>query len=235
MDIKLQESNNNIVTINHDLVILQEYERMYVGNTDIFPVAYFTDLGPLQKQEQALKIIRFALEKYLQWTPQNIRRYLTSDVLKKMKLSKIVNKYIDFPQEYSKDDLDMTYLAYLLYPKKFRLSIEDQCIAMFERVHTGSASKFPSTWIGGIEGVRRFSILLQYAILQMPRFQNLEAMYQYFSGPKGVAAMKKYKLYSFAITLYANVFEAFHKSMPHKLRSDFLYHYYRFSKKVYIR
>ena len=57
MDIKLQESNNNIVTINHDLVILQEYERMYVGNTDIFPVAYFTDLGPLQKQEQALKII----------------------------------------------------------------------------------------------------------------------------------------------------------------------------------
>lgn len=231
METKLQE-NSNILNVNKDLTLYQEYERMYVSTGDTFPSVYFLDLSSEQKQEQALKIIRFALEKYLKWTPNNIRYYLSSSVLEKMKLQKIVNKYIKFPLEYSKNDLDMTYLAYLLYPNKFHLNIEDQCITMFEKVNNGSMSKFPPEWIRGIEGIRRFSILLQYMISQMPRFKNQEEMYEFFAGPKAVTTFKKYKIYYIAIALYPNVFEAFHQSLPRHLKSEFLYHYCLFHKKT---
>ena len=216
----LQEDGENIYHLDKEVLLYQEYEAVYIGKQPSISSVYFKGLDKKQKQLQALNIIRFAIEQYLNWSPYDIKRYLKADVLEKLKLKTLVDRYIEFPPEYSKDGMDMTYLAYLLYPDKFHLNLEEQCITMFEKVHSGEVSRFPSSWIEGITGIRRLSILMQYAISQMPRFKNLEEMYDFFSGPKGTKMAKEFKLY----TLYKNVFEAFHHSMPKNLKSDFLYY-----------
>lgn len=213
-------------------ILFQEYELMYINDgKNTIPSVYFRDLTPEQQQEQALMVIRFAIEEYLQWNPSDVKKYMTRRILKKMKLDGLLKSYVAFPPEYDKNDMDLTYLAYLLYPGIFKLNIEEQCINMFQRVYNREISKFPSSWIGSGDGLRRFAIILQYVLAQMPRFKDQEALYAYFAGPSGTKCLRKYRIYSFAITLYDSPLDALHFSLPDELRSSFWYHYFKFSKK----
>lgn len=216
---------------NNEMIIYQEYEDMYINtNKKTIPAVYFQDLSANQKQELALSVMRFAIKNYLKWTPFDVKRYFSKTVLNKLKLNSLLKNYIQFPPEYSKDDEDLTYLAYLLYPNLFRLNTQEQCLNMFQRVYNGELSKYPAEWINSGTGMIRFAIILQYLIRQLPRFQNATALYEYFASPNGSKLMKKYKIYTFATTIYPTVFEAFHESMPEGIKSEFLFHYCKFKK-----
>lgn len=217
---------------NEECIVFQEYENMYINTGKRkFPSIYFQDLPQKQKQELALSIMRFAIENYLHWTPYDVKRYFSKTTLNKLKLNTLLQNYIHFPPEYSKDDEDLTYLAYLLYPSLFRLNSYDQCINMFQRVYNGELSKYPGDWMSSGTGMIRFAIILQYVIRQLPRFQNATALYEYFSSSAGTKLLKKYKIFTYALTIYPTAFDAFHYSMPKEIQSEFLYHYCRFKKK----
>ncbi len=212
-------------------ILLQEYEAMYINDgKNTIPSIYFRNMAPGQQQALALLIMRFAIEQYLGWRPEDVKKYMSKKILRKLKLDGLFKSYITFPPEYDKDDTDLTYLAYLLYPDKFHLNMEEQCINMFERVYNREIAKFPSSWIGTGEGLIRFAIILNYVLMQLPRFRNKEAMYAYFAGPQGTKCLKRYRIYSFAITLYDTPLDALHCSLPDELKSDFWYHYFKFDK-----
>lgn len=209
---------------------LQAYEDLYINTyKSTFPKIYFENMSQKQRQERALQIIRFAIEKYLQWKPSEVKKYLTQAVIQKLKLFQLL-KYINFPSEYSKDGMDLTYLAYLLYPHLYKINTKQQCINMYKRICDGEISKFPSEWIDTVNGIKHFALTFQYVLTQMPRFKNVEQLYAFFAGPKAIPTFKKYKIYTFAITLYPNVFTAVHNSLPEDIKSDFLFHYYMFQK-----
>ena len=224
------ESKQNVVAIN-DRFILQEYEALYINSDKCsIPSAYFKDLSRKQQNEQALKIIRFAFKHYLNWTPQQIKEGLTTDIIKKLKLDTLINTYIDFPPEYSKNGLDIVYLAYLLYPNKFHLSAEEQCINMLRRIHRGELKKYPSSWTDSDNGIVHLQILIRYVIQQLPRFNNPEALYEYFASPKGIKTFKDYKIYYFITGLYANPLQAVHQALPPNAKSEFLFNALLFDK-----
>ncbi len=211
-------------------VLLQEYETMYINDgKNTIPSIYFRNMAPGQQQAQALAIMRFAIAEYLGWDPEDIKKYLSKKILRKLKLDGIFKSYITFPPEYDKDDTDLTYLAYLLYPERYHLDVKEQCINMFERIYNGEIDKFPSAWISTGEGLLRFSIILQYVIAQLPRFKDQEALYAYFA-TQGIRCFKKYRIYSFATALYDTPLDALHFSLPDELKSDFWYHYFKFNK-----
>jgi hypothetical protein len=187
-------------------------------------------MQPAAQQEIVLDLARFVIRYYLRWKPIEVKRYMTADVLKKIKLYKLIQDYVRFPPEYSKSDIDMTYLAYLLYPSKFKLNIEEQCINMFQRVYNGEITRFPTNWMSCGEGIRRFAIIFRYVMLQFDRFQNIEEMYACFASFEGTKMLRKYKIYSFALTLYDTPLDAMHYSLPEDLRSDFLYQFHKFKK-----
>lgn len=230
MSLKLRDDSEKSPVVKGDKFILQEYEALYVSNRKSIPNLYFEGMSRKQQNEQALKIVRFAIEKYLRWTPQDVKHSLTPEVIKKLKLNILIDTYIDFPPEYSKNGMDITYLAYLLYPDKFHLSMEEQCINMFHRIIRGDLKKYPSTWIDSNSGVLRLGILIRYVIKQLPRFKSPEALYEYFSSPNGMKTLRDYKLYTFAMALYPNIITAVHQALPPNAKSDFLYNVQLFEK-----
>lgn len=212
-------------------MLYKEYEATYVGHRKSIPSVYFKDLSKEQKQEQALDIIRYSIKHYLKWRPEDVKKYITTDILRKLKLKTLYDDYVVFPQEYSKES-DVTYLAYLLYPNKFHVNMKEQCINMFKRVYAGEASRYPTTWINSLTGIERFSIVFQYAVSQRAtRFKSVEEMYQFFAGKEGPRFMQEYKIHSFAKTLYSSDFEAMHYALPSSLKNDFLYEYHSFLRK----
>lgn len=228
--IRGSEDSEKIVVID-ERFILQEYEALYINSDKrSIPSAFFKGLSRKQQNEQALKIIRFAFKYYLNWTPNQIKEGLTTDIIKKLKLDTLINTYIDFPPEYTKSGLDIVYLAYLLYPNKFHLSVEEQCINMLHRIYRGELKKYPSSWIDSNNGIIHLQILIRYVIQQLPRFKNPEALYEFFASPQGLKALKDYKIYNFITGLYASPLQAVHQSLPPNAQSEFLFNAVTFDR-----
>ena len=209
-------------------IMCKEFEMMYIDRTKRgMSHIYFKQLTPEKQQALALGVTRFAIEKYLRWRPQDVARYMTREVLVKLRLMALIEKYVQFPVEYSKE-YELTYLCYLLYPEIYHLDMETQCMHMYEKIMSGERDKIPAEWSESMEeGTLRFQIILCYVISGL-RYKNKEALYRDFAGPNGLKILKKYKIDKFALRLFPDVFSAFHYSMPEEIRDDFLFTYLRF-------
>lgn len=231
LDALLDKNNEEFLSVDKKKLIIHEWERVYAtANRKNLPNSYFADLSEENAKELVLHLLRFVIKKYLRWRPEDVSRYMTMRVLKKMKLDKLVKTYLPIPDEYNKSGMDATYLVSLLYPKKFEITMEDECLKMLDNIQKGNIKKFPSEWMNSIDGIERFRIILCYVISNMPRFRNKEELYAYFASLKGTKFLKEQKIYNFAISLYPTVLEAVHYSLPDDIKSDFLFHYFRFKK-----
>ena len=221
---------DNVINLDRSLMLYQKYESILLNpDQKTIPAEYFKFLTAQQKQAQSLKIIRFAIENYLKWRPIDVKRYLTMSIMKKMKLDLLIKQYIPIPAEY-KSKTDATFLAQMLYPKVYKENLEKQCRQMFDKICNGELARFPSRWIDGFNGIRRLSILIQYMVSTMPRFESLYEMYEYFANKKAGKIFQQYKLYNFAMSLYPSIFEAFHYSMPPDLQSETLYYMFQYKR-----
>ena len=216
-------------------VIKKEYEMMYIDTAKKnLSNLYFRGLTRERQQLLALEVIRFAVENYLRWEPEDVARYMSREVLDKMRLSSVVKRYIDFPVEYSKE-YELTYLCYLLYPDVYHLDMEEQVMHLYGKIMNGELANFPSQWMESDQGIMRFQIIFCY-VLSGLRYSSIEDAYRDFASPEGPKIMKKYKIYNFATKIFPDVFSAFHYSLPEydddgePLRNDFLFNYLQFER-----
>ena len=72
-----------------------EYEGILLGNTQKFSQLSLTRL---REKTTAKQILRFIFEELLEWTPEQVRDYLTPQIAEKLHLTRIVHQ-IDFPSE----------------------------------------------------------------------------------------------------------------------------------------
>lgn len=70
-----------------------EYEGILLGNTQKFSQLSLTRL---REKTTAKQILRFIFEELLEWTPEQVRDYLTPQIAEKLHLTRIVHQ-IDFP------------------------------------------------------------------------------------------------------------------------------------------
>ena len=118
-----------------------EYEGILLGNTQKFSQLSLTRL---REKTTAKQILRFIFEELLEWTPEQVRDYLTPQIAEQLHLTRIVHQ-IDFPSECN-PETDLFYLAAFVYPEQIRISKRKQVLFVYEKVLQGKLKKFPKNF-----------------------------------------------------------------------------------------
>lgn len=210
-----------------DKGLLFEYIKILLGKTSSFSSVYFSR-GVMGNNRTALEVFRYAIEYFLHWTPEQTKTYLNADVIKKLKLDKVM-VYVSFPP-----GLDLTqdywYIAHLLYPKQIPCSLEDTTLYVYKRLlkgpKDGGLYRFPKHFFDGNDGRKRACICFRYLLAHYEVFDDIKSMYEFFSTEKGEKELDKYGLR----LVWRNVFESpvlyLHETLPVSQRNELYYHFY---------
>lgn len=205
--------------------LLYEYEELILGKRKIFSNSFFNSTQ-INSEANISEVLRFGFEIFLKWTPEEAFRYITPEIAKRMKFD-VLFPYMNLPCEIDIEK-DLFYLAYLAYPKRIKLNRADLVLKVYRGLLDGTVKKFPKGYLDGDEGTERATICFQYMIRQYFSFHTIQEMYQFFSGPKAISTLRKYKLYVIENLLYDSPIDYLHESLPESQRDDFLFHYYKF-------
>ena len=124
-------------------------------------------------EKKALSCIRYALEKILQWEPEESILKFDDYIIRIMKLEKLI-AYIDFPVEVPYGN--PRYILSLMYPDKIYIDQEKLVEEIFKSVLDSAQKKseskdkkerlkqFPREYFSGTEGFKRFCFCIKYLI-----------------------------------------------------------------------
>lgn len=119
-----------------------EYEGILLGNTQKFSQLSLTRL---REKTTAKQILRFIFEELLEWTPEQVRDYLTPQIAEQLHLTRIVHQ-IDFPSECN-PETDLFYLAAFVYPEQIRISKRKQVLFVYEKYYRENSKNFPKIFL----------------------------------------------------------------------------------------
>lgn len=206
-------------------VLYYEYEQLLLGNKQTYSPYYFK-YGDDTAESHALCIIKYALEKYLRWSPYDVQNHFNHEISQIMKLEPLM-KYITFPSELDKDT-DYYYFATLLYPNIIKFTTKDLVLRVYKDVLSGKLCKFPKEYLSGTQGMYKAGICLQYMLNQHCTFKSVREMYEFFAGTEGVRMLREYRLSAICNEIYEHPIDYLHESLPEAQKDDYWYNYYRF-------
>ena len=166
--------------------LYMEYDNIMIKKRKGFSNAYFNKKSS-RCMEYALRVIKYAFNKYLRWTPEALERKLNKEIMVKMHLQPLM-QYIDYPIEYDKNT-DYYYLVSLLY-KGHTLDSRARTIHTYESVLNGKIVKYPKDYFMGSDGLVRAAFCLQYMIEHFVTFHNANELYYFFASNEGYDALK---------------------------------------------
>lgn len=207
--------------------LLYEYELILTGERLNYSSGYFVGT-PENQQKVALEFVRFAVEIFLKWTPQEMEQYFDNKVIDRMKLRRVIS-YINFPQELNPKE-SLFYLAHLLYPTVFEYSPNDLVLKMYKVIlaDDGSRARFPKEYMRGNEGISKACICLQYMLQTNFRFKNVREMYELFASTEGGKILKQYKLYLICNQLFESPVDFIHETLIESQKNESYFYYYKF-------
>lgn len=214
-----------------NLVSLQdlymEYDDILIGKRQMFSDIFFTPENSDDKKnmQNALIVIKYALTKYLRWSPDAICTYLNKEVITRMHLMPLM-KYISYPVEYDKDT-DWYYLVTLMFKEK-KLDMRQKTIHIYESVLSGKLSKYPRDYFLGRDGVVRAAMCLQYLINQHISFTSVNEIYSLFASDEGYQLLKKYRLLNACREIFETPVDFLHFTLPDDQKDELLRMYYSF-------
>lgn len=208
-----------------NLSLIYEYE-MVLLDKKLTISSFFFNQSPQQNEKMALDVIRYAVEKYLKWSPTEMVEKFNADVIKQMKLDSIM-RFILFPPE-ADEKRDYFVIAHKLYPKQVKLNNKEMSLMVYRRVLNGELYKFPKGFFDGSMGRYRAIICLQYVLAQKRIFNCSHDVYQAFASPRGTKLLKDYKLQAARMTMWNHAIDYVHDALPDINKDEFWYRYYKF-------
>lgn len=205
--------------------LIYEYEEVLLGKKKCIPTEYFESTSVDENHKNVCTIYRFAFENLLRWTPEDIKNYISTDILKQLKLDTIL-RYFNCPPEIE-IETDLFYIAQMLYPTKIQFDFKKTCICMFKKVLNNEKQKLPKGFFTKTEGKIRGNICLQYVLDNELFFENIEEMYAFFASTAAFKVLKQYRLNSMLTSYYATPLDYLHNALSENQRNDFLYYYYK--------
>ena len=192
-------------------------------------------------EKKALSCIRYALEKILQWEPEESILKFDDYIIRIMKLEKLI-AYIDFPVEVPYGN--PRYILSLLYPDKIYIDQEKLVEEIFKSVLDSARKKseskdkkerlkqFPREYFSGTEGFKRFCFCIKYLIENYKPLSTVEELYDFFDSSKG-----KKMLYDFRLKVPADQFSIDMLSVIRYITreeedSDLYFCYFTFKKEL---
>ena len=132
----------------------------------------------MREKTTAKQILRFIFEELLEWTPEQVRDYLTPQIAEQLHLTRIVHQ-IDFPSECN-PETDLFYLAAFVYPEQIRISKRKQVLFVYEKVLQGKLKNFPKIFFLSGDAEYNLEICLAYALNHFGNFHSVEELYGFF-------------------------------------------------------
>ena len=205
--------------------LITAYDYSLITSRD--PIrAYFENKTPGACQQLALNLIRYASETRLQWSPTELRDFLTKDILDLLHLT-FTLPYIQFPEGMS-SDRDLYYIAWCIYPSTRNKNLEDIELRPYIDFINHRLYKLPREYFTGLDGIRRACNALNYVVETFHPFESMEQYYAFFSSSRGRKFIAKYRLTHICRDTFDTVLDFAHTALPENLRDEALYHYYWF-------
>lgn len=201
-----------------------EYEKLLLGKKRNLPGSFWNQ-NPTVSYQNALIIIRYAVEKLLCWTPLDVANALTLEMMHKMKLH-VLLKYLDIPAVYE-SGFDAHYIAHILYPREIPYNHAQATLEIYQRVISDEARAYPKRFFHDEEGIQRARICLSYVLRNKLFFSSIEDMYERFASSEGQQILIQFHLTAAAI-LFETPIDYLHQSLSETQRNDFLYNYHKF-------
>lgn len=206
-----------------------EYDEILLGNKKVFSNVFFTG-DKLLDNDIALSIIRYVVECYLHWSPQDTRNLFDRSVIKQYKLKTVYAKVI-FPSELDKRT-DYFYLAVLLYPNKVNISEEEITIRIFEDVMQGRMKRFPKNFFVGTKGNDKLALCLKHLLEVTSAFDDVTDIYKFINSKDGVRLLIDNKLYKYIIANFVTVNNAITYALPQTQSNELLSNYYNIKELI---
>lgn len=189
---------------------------------------YFYDSEARGANEKvAIQLIRYAIEKLLNWTVDTTVKRFDEYMIKQLKLERII-LYIDYPTEVKKGSIE--YILSLLYPAKMHLSQR----ILAERIYRSvleDEEQFPREYFSGTSGFQRFCHCFRYLIEHYKVFYTIEEAYRFFTTIEGKNFLALYRLKVPAEQLGINILDALYEISKDNEHSQLYYCYYSFMGK----
>lgn len=184
---------------------------------------YGTEPGGMN-QQRALSVIRYALEKVLEWDVETAVQKFDDYIIRIMKLDQFT-RFIYYPVEIPEND--PRYILSLLYPDKVKINYNQLVVSLFENVIEKNM-QFPREYFMGVDGYFRYCICLQYLIESYHPVHSIDEMYQFILSPKGNSFLTEYRLKVPAEQLQIDVLDCIHEITKDLPDANLYYTYYSF-------
>ncbi len=202
----------------------REYDDIMLGKKSLFS-SYL--MSKDQKNKSIERVLKYAFENYLKWTPEQVRDCLTPTIIEQMKLSSLINR-LECPLELDRKR-DLYFVAWALYPKTKNANKYDLIVKLYNDVLTGKRDKFPKGYFNGTAGYSYAKICLKFLIQEhlIYHFDSIESMYRFFSNThQATKVLHKYRLSIPLNELYVSPLEYFHDTLSETQKNESLYKAY---------
>ena len=208
--------------------LLYEYHMLLVGNIPAIQPDLFVGEAK-QKEAAALDIIRYAVERLLRWGPREMAAKFNGDVIKQLKLTKIVS-YVIFPPEADRKR-DYFVYAHKLYPDIISMDLYTLTILTYRNVHEKHLVKFPKGFFDDNIGRTRALMCLNYALATDGHFDSKQDMYRAFAETEGVQFIQRHRLDLARRLSWESNIDYLHDALARNDRDEMWRHYYKFTQK----
>lgn len=184
-----------------------------------------------QDEERVLKVIRYALEYYMGWEPEQTKANLDPKVLKRLRLEGVVNQRIRFPVELEPMQ-NMDYLVHRLYPDRYHYSQEDAVIAYYEKVLNGEVERFKKDFFKDGDGRNRAIICFKRMLQTGRQFRSYKEMFDFFATTAGRQMISHAKLGSPCRDLFQYPIVYLYAALPPEVQEEYedYYNYLKFGQ-----
>lgn len=209
------------------------YDQILIGKKEMCGKELFETTGTGKKEynpadeAKVIKLVKYALEYYMGWSPEQIRFNIDESILKKLKLDILIRQRIRFPVELEPME-HLQYLVHRMYPERYGYDRRTAIEAYYERILAGETERFKKGFFTEEYGTYRAAICFQRMLQYAGCFSSIHQLYDVFSGVEGRRILNKYKLSSAARDLYEFPVDFLHFSLPERGRDEQYYHKLRF-------
>ena len=215
--------------MNSDLDIY-EYENLLLGRSERIN-KYFDDVPLKERRKIVGNIWNYAITHLLKLTPQEALIYLNEDIVKTMKLDKLL-VYLDINPNKFYIGKDYKVILQYAFPKEIVYDFKEETIADYERIvkqgewiNDLTDFRFPKNFFIGEDGIKRAAIILNYINDKYLSDLNLREKYEFFANTKEATKWLTEKgLSSVFLQVYKTPLEYFHNSLPYNMQSYFYYY-----------
>ncbi len=200
---------------SQERLMLLEYELTLMGkaNTQKIQKGFFNSPSKKRNSDMAMKVLKYAFETVLQWTPDQVLHYATEDVVKNLALGYPYSK-LDLPRELVRSE--ERYIAGMMYPQLKILTLENLTLLTYRNVLATAAGKFPKEYFSeNASGRDRALVCLRYLLSHKVAFDSQQELIDTFRTEKtGEEFLKTYGLLTAKETLYHSCMEYLAEAYP---------------------